>query len=293
MGEDRRRQQLHLIGRRAAIGVFERHHLALLGGAETPANGAGRLRSDGVAGRRAAAADRAAAPMEKRDRDAFLDAHRREPRLRFVELPVRRQKAAVLIAVGIADHHLLQIALTLGAALDDRYPQQLAHDRRRVSQVGNGLEQRHDRQRAIDALRTLAHKPGFLGEHIGAQHIGRVMRHRQDETAEGLAVELALQFGDKLEHFDGVARLARKAFALLGAERRRLDLLVEPGAPLGRLGVRRRALAGRPPQVAKRAGGARRVLAQIEAHGGETENLDGAAQGAHEIGREPLRAALD
>ncbi len=55
VGEDGRGEQLHLIGRRAAIGVFERHHLALLGDAETAANRARRLRGDGVAGWRAAA----------------------------------------------------------------------------------------------------------------------------------------------------------------------------------------------------------------------------------------------
>ena len=54
MLEHARGEQLHLIERRALIGIFIRDHLALLGDAEAAPDRAGGLGGDGAAGRRAA-----------------------------------------------------------------------------------------------------------------------------------------------------------------------------------------------------------------------------------------------
>ena len=203
-----RRQQLHLVGRRAAIGVFERDDLALLGDAETAADGASRLRGDGVAGRRAAARHRAAASMEEGDGDALLASDLGEARLRLEQLPVRRQEAAVLVGVGIADHHLLQIALPARRAAHDRNLQEIAHDRRRGAQIADRLEERHDRQRQNLDAGFVEEQPRLLGEQIDAEHVDRRTRHRQNESAEGFAVELRPHLGDHFEHLDDVARIS-------------------------------------------------------------------------------------
>ena len=69
-----------------------------------------RLRQDGFIARSAAAPDRcrrghgtAAAHVVPRNTSTRLD-------LGLVKLPARREIAAILVAVGIAEHHFLQIA---------------------------------------------------------------------------------------------------------------------------------------------------------------------------------------
>ena len=144
MLEHARGEQLHLIERGTLIGIFIGDHLALLGDAEAPADRAGGLGGDGAARRRAAAGDRAAAPMEEGDGHAGLGADACQLRLRLGQLPVRGDEAAVLVGIGIADHHLLHVALPMGAAADERHRQRLAHDVGRGAEIVDGLEQRHD-----------------------------------------------------------------------------------------------------------------------------------------------------
>ena len=148
MLEHARGEQLHLIERGALVGIFVRDHLALLGDAEAAADRAGGLGGDGAAGRRAAAGDRAAAAMEEGDRDALLGADLGQLRLRLGKLPVGGDEAAILVRVRIADHHLLHLALPMRGAADQRHRQRLAHDRGRGAEIVDGLEQRHDGQRA-------------------------------------------------------------------------------------------------------------------------------------------------
>ena len=50
--------------------------------------------------------------MEKLHPDARLLEHRRKGEARFVEPPGRGEIAAILVAVGIADHHFLMAART-------------------------------------------------------------------------------------------------------------------------------------------------------------------------------------
>ena len=121
MLEHARGEQLHLIERGALIGIFEGDHLALLGDAEAAADRAGGLGGDGAAGRRAAARHRAAAAMEEGDGRAHLGADLGQLRLRLGQLPIRGDEAAVLVGIGIADHHLLHVALPVGGAADQRH----------------------------------------------------------------------------------------------------------------------------------------------------------------------------
>src|SRR6266513_2388669 len=95
--EHARGQELDLVGGRPPVRVLEGDHLALLCEPEPPGDRAGRLGRDGASGRGAPAAHRAAAPVEERDGHAALRAEPREPALGLGELPVRREKAAVLV----------------------------------------------------------------------------------------------------------------------------------------------------------------------------------------------------
>src|SRR4029078_5816561 len=62
---------------------------------------------DRFVARAAAAPDRAAAALEKEDAHAVAAEHLHEPDLGLVELPAGGDEAAVLVRVGIAEHHLL------------------------------------------------------------------------------------------------------------------------------------------------------------------------------------------
>src|SRR5665811_2576286 len=86
--EHARGQELHLIERRALIGVFVRDHLTLLGDAKAATDRAGGLGGDGPAGGGATARNRTAAAMEEGDRRARLLADAGEIGLRLRQLPV-------------------------------------------------------------------------------------------------------------------------------------------------------------------------------------------------------------
>ncbi len=109
--------------------------------------------------------------MEEGDGDAHLIADFGEPRLRLEQLPVGRKEAAVLVGVGIADHHFLKIALRLRAAAHDGDLQQIAHDRRRVLKVADRLEQRNHRQGNMIAIGGRCEQPRLSGEEIDAEHV--------------------------------------------------------------------------------------------------------------------------
>ena len=108
--QHRRDQVVEVLPAKLGIEIFAGDDLALLGDADAGLHGAGRLRQDGVVARAAAAADRPAAAVEQPQADlaALEDVDQRH--LGLVELPARGQEAAVLVAVGIADHHLLHAA---------------------------------------------------------------------------------------------------------------------------------------------------------------------------------------
>ncbi len=237
-------EHLHLKRGGALIGVFERDDLALFGHAQASADGARRLRRDRLRRRRAAPAHRTAATMEKGDGDAGLGADLSQFRLRFRKLPVRRQEAAVLIRVGIADHDFLRAALHARAAPDERQRQQFAHDRGRRAQIGNCLEQRRDRQHAGLDARCVVIEIGFLGEEIGAEDIGDRAGHAQNERAEGFAIEFFALVARQPEHAERFLGLGRQLAANRRSAAGAAELSEQPGFPF----VRNHAPAVRLPR---------------------------------------------
>ncbi len=103
-------QHFQIVQGGAAIGEFRRDDFALLGHPHAAVDGAGRLGGDGAAGGRAAAAHRAAAAMEEADRDARLAADTHQPALGLEQFEAGAEEAAILVAVGIAQHDFLTAA---------------------------------------------------------------------------------------------------------------------------------------------------------------------------------------
>ena len=214
--------------------------------------------------------------MEEGDGDAALVSDPREQCLRLGELPVRRQKAAVLVGVGVADHDFLQSALGREAAAHERYRQQVAHDGGRTAQIVDGLEERHDRQRAALDPGRVGEEPGFLRQQVDAQDVGGVPRHAQDEAAEGIAVGDAAHLAHQTKKTHGFLRGRRQRAEIAWFPQRPLELGEQPGAPRGGIVIRRlrrRVGGGQTPQLLQRFGGAGGVLAQVEARSAEPKGF--------------------
>src|SRR5688500_5027667 len=100
--------------------------------------------------------------MEKADAHAALAPGLGERRLRTVQPPLARENAAVLVAVAVADHHLLHrlrgapdCALILQAASRHRVFEKLPQDRRAALEILDRFEKRYDRKRADQSGRRV------------------------------------------------------------------------------------------------------------------------------------------
>ena len=219
--------------------------------------------------------------MEERDRDAALPPQPRELDLRLRELPVRREEAAVLVRVRVAEHDLVHAALCADAAPDHGHLEQLAHDLRRAPQVVDGFEQRDDGKGAALRPGGVGEQSGFLGEQVRAEHVRRVMGHTEDEAADRLAVALVSQLAGQPEHTERLGRLGRQTRRTVGAERLG-ELALEPAAPRHGARSRRVALVARPPQRGECSVEPRAVLAEVEPERAEPKGLHLPSHGSHE-----------
>ena len=284
MLEHARREQLGLIRRRAAVRVLERHDLSLLSDAEAAPNRARGLCRDRPPGRGAAPAHRAPAAVEEGDGNAALAPQPGEPELSLGELPVGRQKPAVLVGVGVADHHLEHPPLFPHAAAHQRDLEQLPYHVGGAPQVVDRLEQRDDGERTALGAGGVGEEPGLLREHVCAEHVGDAVRHAQHEAADGLAIEAIARLADQAEHARRFGRpsLRRQVGRrVVGAERPH-QLRLQPGAPLGGLGRGRLGGAAGAPQRAQCLVQARGVLADVQSERAEPEGFHLAAHRPHE-----------
>src|SRR5439155_25901985 len=90
---------LEVAGSDAEVAVARERDLPLLRDLEPAGNGTGRLPEDRAVGWAAAAAERAATPVEDREVQAAMAAARRQLGLRLVQLDVRREHAVLLRGV--------------------------------------------------------------------------------------------------------------------------------------------------------------------------------------------------
>src|SRR6202030_696860 len=92
------------------VGIFAGDDSALLRDPDLAVHGTTGLRDDGIIARAAAAPDRAAAAMEQPQTHVMPLEHFNQAELGFVEVPARGDEAAILVAVGIDEHHFLHSA---------------------------------------------------------------------------------------------------------------------------------------------------------------------------------------
>ena len=130
------------------LGVLGGDHLALFGDSQRPVHRARRLGQDGIVAGATAAAHRAAATVEEPQPDSGLACRFHEIEFGPVQRPVGGQVAAVLVGVGVAEHHLLAVAAGGHDAPVDRKVKCRFQNRRTALQVVDGLEQRHNAHRA-------------------------------------------------------------------------------------------------------------------------------------------------
>src|SRR3954470_20267831 len=111
--EHARDDVVEVLPAKLGVEILSGDHLALLGDADAGLHGARRLRQDGLVARSAAATDRAAAAMKYPQLNAAALKDIDKSHLGLEQLPARGQKAAVLVAVGIAEHDLLYATAAL------------------------------------------------------------------------------------------------------------------------------------------------------------------------------------
>ncbi len=171
------------------VGVLLRDRLALLGEAEGPVERSGRQGPEEAMGRPCTAADRATSTVEEADRDAHLGTDPSQGFLGAVQTPEARQDAAVLVAVAVADHHLLTRWPLIGGTCAERAPrdrvfEECSQDLGAPLQIIDRLEQGDHRQQATNITVLPAQQARFLGEQVDDQQVRHAAGHRHDETAD-------------------------------------------------------------------------------------------------------------
>ncbi|MNT10652.1 hypothetical protein D3C72_1454940 [compost metagenome] len=135
--------------------------------------------------------------MEQAQLDAGLLKVGHERQFRLVQFPVRREEAAILVRVGIAEHDFLQLSLLGDQLFYQGQGHDLAHDAGRALQVGYRLEQGDDHQlaRAVAVASRFpvgAQQARFFLQQQHFQQVGHGFRVRDDVVADGpRAVALA------------------------------------------------------------------------------------------------------
>ena len=145
-------QRLQIAAADFRVGIFARDHFALFCDAYLPVHAARRLRQDRVVTGAAAATDSAAASVKQAQFDAVFREHFHQFDFCLVQLPVCSEIAAVLVAVGVAQHHFLRVAAAEQQLAIPRNGKQLVHDDSAAAQVFDGFEQRDD----VDMQRVAA-----------------------------------------------------------------------------------------------------------------------------------------
>ncbi len=162
---------------------------ALLGEADLAGDGAGRLGKDGVEAGTAAAADGAAAAVKEAQADVAAGEDIDQRAFGLVERPVGGQEAAVLVAVGVAQHDFLRAVLrALHALADFGQVEPGGHDVGAALQVGDGFKERHDHEAVFgkDVLSGGRDEAGLFLQDHDFEQVAERFGVRDDGLAHGL-----------------------------------------------------------------------------------------------------------
>ena len=257
-----------------------------------PPHRAGRLGADGAAGRPAAARHAAAAPVEEREaRRRASPADAGDRFLRPVERPVGREVAAVLVAVGVADHHHLLAAARRQVGAVGLQREELGQDARRRVEIVERLEERRD----LEARRR-RRPSGRAGARSSTSAAPRVIEI--DERAERARARRRRAPGRAAGRARHVSarrvverRPAREAAAGGGARRRGAQRVRAVRSASSRLEAAGAMPEARRSMVAQRRGEAPGVLADVEPRGVEAEQCRAGAGRSAAGPRPAARAA--
>src|SRR5690606_15402170 len=184
--EHRAHQLLEVAPRDLREGVAEGDHLALLGQTDPsivsdPGHGEDRL-----VGAPAPASDGATATAEQTEIDIVLATYLAQTALRLVKGPVGHPVAAILVAVRITEHDLLETTprreqRSIGLVLVE-----LLHEIVRGLEILDRFEQRHEIETGEATVRTP--QSDLLGEEHRLHEIADRVRHADDVTADGVGL---------------------------------------------------------------------------------------------------------
>ncbi len=187
------------------VAVLGGNHFALFRQADLAGDGAGRLGQDGVVGRTAAAADRAAAAMEQAQADAVLLEDAGQFDLGLVELPAGSQEAAVLVGIGVAEHDLVLVATAGDQCAISRQPEDAVHGDGAFLQVLDGFEQRDDVDVEARGF-TRQQQAGFLEQQGQFEQVGDAVGLRDDAVGQGGGAVFLAQVAGTEEDVELAAR---------------------------------------------------------------------------------------
>ena len=179
------------------------HDLALLGHAQVAGDGGWRQRQHRLGRRAAPASQGAAPPVEESHVQLELARQPGQALLRVVELPIGSNVAAVLYAVGIADHADLVAAQQVEMRLVGRLTEHVAKDVVGAAQVVDRFQQGHDRQRHM--RHVLAGRPQ-AAEPEHSQHVAGMMRHAHDQGAQRTGPVAGSRSGQQAEQVERFPR---------------------------------------------------------------------------------------
>ena len=186
------------------VGVFAGDDFALFGDPDLAVHGAARLRENGVVARAAATSHRTAAAVKQAQPHMMALEHLNEADLGFVKLPSGCDESAVLVAVGIAEHHLLHAAAAIHQRPIFRERQHPVHDAGAGLQILDGLEQRHD----VDgAVACGVDQVGFLQQQRDLEQVGNALAHRDDALRDRAGAKQAVRLRRGMEHRQFAHRL--------------------------------------------------------------------------------------
>ena len=181
---------------------------------------------------------------------AGLDQRRLGP----VQRPARGREAAVLVAVGVAEHHHLRVRAARRQVARGRRDRRAAPParRRRGLEVVDRLEQRRDVERHAARRRSTRPPPARQQQH--REHVVGALGHADDVGADGAPPVALAALGDGAEDLErlGLARPASGTGSARG-----------PRPPRARGAGARRA----PPAGARRPGRRRRAAGRRPAGG--------------------------
>jgi hypothetical protein len=193
------------------------------------------------------------------------------------------QEAAVLVAVGVTQHHLDRAVTRAQGAFRKGDLQEDVEDLGRVAEVVDGLEQGDDLE-----VKLLRPEACVAGKEVDAEDVVGGAGHREDEGADGLGVVRDPGLTHEGEEVEKFACLGRQpgtvGMAQVGAAKFHAQAAGPVRGAIGRCG------AGERPKFGQDRSGDGGVLPDVERMGAKAEDLGLPAQGRQVAGGQPVGA---